>query len=103
MTQGKPRQKYLKKNLIFLCYYHCRLLITKTQPEEVTLDLANGTWSFQIEGREEQFEIGGIYRYDQCNWGPIAVYDQSNFAHIKSLIRAVQALLEDPTLEECRL
>lgn len=91
----KVKQKYLKKNLVFLCYDR-GIKITRTVPEGVILDLKQGTWSFPEDTHfgNRLFEIGTETRYvaDNHKWGVIGVYDMTRFRHIELLIFEVEKL-----------
>jgi len=88
------RQKFYKKNLVFLSHGNPYLQMTKSPPEGLALDLVNGTWDFERDAQfgKGPFKIGRDTRYYSPNhkWGPIGVYDITNFDHIKAMAHQIQ-------------
>ncbi len=78
------------RDLIYLVYDR-GLQVTKTKPDDVVIDLKNGTWTFGKEPHVERrgpFKIGTDSRFMTWNhkWGPIGVYNQKDFRHIESMV-----------------
>lgn len=90
MAKTQKRQKYLKKNLIFLSCDR-GIHISKKCPEGVTFDLVKGTWMFEKDPHSERrgpFKIGTDTRFVERNhqWGPIGAYDMTRFQHIETML-----------------
>ncbi len=90
LEQLKRRRGQTDRNLIYLVYNR-GLIVTKTKPDGVTINLKNGTWTFEKDPHAERrgpYKIGTDSRYLERNdkWGPVGVYNQKDFRHIKNMV-----------------
>ena len=85
-----PPQKHKRSNLVFHVWpvNTCYITLTQKKPENVQLDLRNGTWTFE----EQTFRIGESVgsRIRALTGNPLGVYDRTRFNHLLELVRAEQ-------------
>ena len=76
-----------RKNLIFLVFSKGVNEVVRDCPEDVDLNLRNGTWVF----REEEYKIGKsrlVPSYEDS--GVVGVYDRNQIRHLNSMISALE-------------
>lgn len=98
-----PKNKFLKRNLVFLMYASntCYTTVVGKMPEEIEVDLQQGTWSYKDKRQNNhgwhEFKIGSQARH--CSHGSrggmIGVYDRTNVQHLDTMVSVARDATRD--------
>jgi hypothetical protein len=81
--------------LIYLITGNCTVEATGSKPDEVSVDLANKTWTHERLPKRT-FKIGQTRNLTrESHEGIIGVFDADNFDHLKEMVAATSSHMRD--------